>query len=102
MLGRLCSCLIRFYITFHDDVKDSDENSSGAQQRAASVSGLLEKKIAAPLVRVQTALAKETVLWKKGILAMPQVCCCSPLPPLCITLCATQRYAIPFIIFFYM
>ncbi len=75
----------RFYITFHDDVKDSDENSGGAQQRATSVSGLLEKKIAGPLVRVQTALAKETVLWKKGILAMPQVCCCSHSALLCTT-----------------
>lgn len=38
-----CSCLSRFYITFHDDVKDSDENSGGAQQRETSVSGLLER-----------------------------------------------------------
>ncbi|DBA72154.1 TPA: hypothetical protein ACH3X2_010874 [Trebouxia sp. C0005] len=65
--------MLKFYVTFYDDVKDSDENSGGAQQRATSVSGLLEQKIAAPVVRVQTALAKETVLWKKGILAMPQV-----------------------------
>ena len=93
MRRNLCSWLSRFYITFHDDVKDSDENSGGAQQRAASVAGLLEKKIAGPLVRVQTALAKETVLWKKGILAMPQVCSCSHSALLCITLCATQRHA---------
>ena len=93
MLRDWCSCLSRFYITFHDDVKDSDENSGGAQQRAAPVSGLLEKKIGGPLVRVQTALAKETVLWKKGILAMPQVCCCSHSASLHITLCATQRHA---------
>ena len=98
MLRGLCSRLSRFYIAFHDDVKDSDEDSDGAQQRAASVSGLLEKKIAAPLVRVQTALAIEAVLWKKGILAMPQVCRCSHSASLCSTPCATQRHAIPCIV----
>ena len=69
----------RFYVTFHDDVRDSDSDSTDPKQKAASVSGLLERRIAAPLVRVQTALAKETVLWKRGILVMPKVCrCCLP------------------------
>ncbi len=64
----------RFYITFHDDVKNADDETIDAKKKSASVSGLLEKKIAAPLVRVQTALAKESVLWKRGILVMPKVC----------------------------
>ena len=63
----------RFYVLFHDNVKNSDTDGSDPAAKAAAVSGLLEKKIAAPLVRVQTALAKETVLWKRGILVMPKV-----------------------------
>lgn len=62
-----------FYVLFHDDMKSADSGGSAPQDQAASVSGLLEQKIAAPLVRVQTALAKETVLWKRGVLVMPKV-----------------------------
>ena len=75
----------RFYDLFHDDVKNSDDGGSDPAAKAAAVSGLLEKKIAAPLVRVQTALARETVLWKRGILVMPQVQL-----PSCRTPCARQ------------
>ncbi|DBA81084.1 TPA: hypothetical protein ACH3X2_000806 [Trebouxia sp. C0005] len=35
--------------------------------------GLLEKRVAAPLVGVQATLARETVLWTKGVLVMPKV-----------------------------
>ena len=61
-------------------MKSSDSGGSSPKDQAASVSGLLEKQIAAPLVRVQTALAKETVLWKRGVLVMPQVQLLNQLP----------------------
>lgn len=68
----------RFYIILHDDMKSSDSGGSHPKEKTEAVSGLLEKSIAAPLVRVQTALAKETVLWKRGILVMPKVIHLSP------------------------
>ncbi|KAL0018489.1 hypothetical protein WJX79_004766 [Trebouxia sp. C0005] len=65
--------MLQFYITFRDDVKCSDEESKDAKQRASSMVGLLEKRVAAPLVGVQATLARETVLWTKGVLVMPKV-----------------------------
>ena len=65
---------------FHDDVKnadhdeDHDEEESPKRNTRTSLAGLLEKQVAGPLTRVQTALAKETVIWKRGILVMPKVC----------------------------
>ena len=79
----------RSYVQFHDDVKgaDHDEDHDGQESpkrnTRTSIAGLLEKQIAGPLSRVQTALAKETVIWKRGILVMPKVClsCFPPTPP---------------------
>ena len=79
----------RSYVQFHDDVKgaDNDEDHDGEESpkrnTCTSIAGLLEKQIAGPLTRVQTALAKETVIWKRGILVMPKVCLffCFPFPP---------------------
>lgn len=61
-------------------MKSSDSGGSSPKDQAASVAGLLERQIAEPLVRVQTALAKETVLWKRGVLVMPQVQLLDKLP----------------------
>lgn len=61
---------------FHDDLKNADtdvEAEPGSSPKQEPIAGLLEKQIAAPLTRVQTALAKETVVWKRGILVTPKV-----------------------------
>lgn len=78
----------RSYVQFHNNVKeadgeeDTDAEGSGKLSKQSCVADLLEKQIAAPLTRVQTALAKETVIWKRGILVMPKVCPALPCPAL--------------------
>ena len=55
-------------------MKESDSNTT-AENSQVDEHFQLQQRVAAPLVRVQTALARETVLWKRGILVMPKVCC---------------------------
>jgi hypothetical protein len=44
-----------------------------------ATAGGLQQRVAAPLVAVQVALQKDTVVWSRGLLATPQVS--APLPP---------------------
>lgn len=57
---------------FYNDVKESDSNTT-AENGQVVEHFQLQQRVAAPLVRVQTALARETVLWKRGILVMPKI-----------------------------
>lgn len=43
------------------------------QAAPAAAAGGLQQRVAAPLVAVQMALQRDTVVWQRGLLATPQV-----------------------------
>ena len=70
----------RSYVQFHDDVQGADKDEGRKEEDSAKpntpppIVGLLEKQVAGRLTGVQIALARDTVIWKRGILVMPKVC----------------------------